>query len=395
MFFTQTVQDLPPSPTLELSEKARSLRAQGVPVIDLGAGELDMDTPNAVKEAAIHALSEGFTKYTPVSGIAELKQAIQQKLEKTSGFSYDPSEVMVTVGAKQAIFNAFFATLSPGDEVVIPVPYWVSYPQMVRLVGGTVKMAQGDAERFFKLSPEALEAAISPQTKWLILNSPNNPTGAVYTEKELRDLADVLAKHPHVWVMCDDIYQDIAYEEVLALGRVAPTLRDRLLIIHGVSKSHAMTGWRIGYAAGPQALINNMTKIQSQQTSGPCSIAQKAAIVAVADQSAWLTSLRQTLKERRDYMMRELQQMGFGCDLPRGAFYVYASCHHVIGKTFQGMTLTTDTQVADYLLRYAHVATVPGVAFGLSPYLRISYGNNLDVLKQALDRVRTALGGRP
>ncbi|TGW15551.1 pyridoxal phosphate-dependent aminotransferase [bacterium NHP-B] len=392
MFFTQTVQDLPPSPTLELSEKARYLRAQGVPVIDLGAGELDVDTPDAVKEAAIRALSEGFTKYTPVSGIADLKKAIQQKLEKTSGFCYDLSEIMVSVGAKQAIFNAFFATLSPGDEVVIPVPYWVSYPQMVRLVGGTVKMAQGEAERFFKLTPEALEAAISPQTKWLILNSPNNPTGAVYTEKELADLADVLVNHTDVWVMCDDIYQDIAYEEAPSLGRVAPFLRDRLLVVHGVSKSHAMTGWRIGYAAGPEALIRHMTNIQSQQTSGPCSIAQKAAIAAVADQSDWLVSLRKTLKERRDYMVRELRQMGFACELPRGAFYVYASCRHVIGKTFQGMTLTTDTQVADYLLRYAHVGTVPGVAFGLSPYLRLSYGNNLDILKQALDRVRTALG---
>ena len=392
MVLNKRVAALQPSPTLTLSAKAKVLKAQGVPVINLSAGELDLGTPDFAREAGIQAIEDNFTKYTAVDGIVELKDAIAEDIHKDLGLSYTHDEICVTTGAKQAIFNVLLATINEGDEVLVPAPYWVSYPAMVSLVGGAPRILGHNDN--FKLTPDVLEAHISAETKWLFLNSPNNPTGAVYSYAELKALVDVLKRHPHVWVLSDDIYRSIAYTDVPHLLQVAPHLRDRVLIINGVSKSYAMTGWRIGYALGPKDVVRAMAKVQSQQTSNPCSIAQKAALAALLDQSDWLCTLRTLLKERRDFLVVALNDLGFKTLIPEGAFYVYASCKNMLGrKTPDGKILDTDSAAAAFLLDKAHVAVVPGVAFGVSPYFRISYACGQDELAGAVARLKSTLEG--
>jgi aspartate aminotransferase len=390
MLLNKRVAALQPSPTLTLSAKAKALKQQGVPVINLSAGELDLGTPDFARDAGIKAIRDNFTKYTAVDGIKELKHAIAQWLQKDLGQSYTHAEIIVTVGAKQAIFNALFATLNDGDEVLVPAPYWVSYPAMVSVVGGCPRIL--DCNDQLKLTPDALEANLSARVKWLLLNTPNNPTGAVYNRNELKALADVLEKYPDVLVLSDDIYREIAYTDVPHLLQVAPCLKDRVLMVNGVSKSYAMTGWRIGYAVGPKDLVRAMSKVQSQQTSNPCSIAQKASSAALSDQSHWLPQLRARLQERRDFLVPALNTLGLTARMPEGAFYVYASCENVLGrKTPDGTILDTDIAVASYFLDVAHVAMVPGDAFGKSPYLRISYACSQDELNLAVTRLQKAL----
>lgn len=392
MFLNRRVSSLQPSPTLTLSAHVQSLKVQGIPVINLGAGELDIGTPEFVQKAGIEAIKDGFTKYTAVSGIAELKKAISNSLHETIGATYKDDEIIVTVGAKQAIFNALFATVNDGDEVLIPAPYWVSYPDMVSLLGGVSRVIDCDEQSQFKLTPDVLEANLSKRVKWLLLNSPSNPTGAVYTRDELKAIADVLDHHPHVWILSDDIYRELFYTEVPHLLEIAPHLKERFLVVNGVSKSYAMTGWRIGYAAGPRILIQALAKIQSQQTANPCSIAQKAALAALSDKSDWLLQLRTLLKTRRDYLVSALQELGIPAKLPDGAFYCYACCKNILNlKTDDGRILQTDNDVASYFLDKAHVAVVPGHAFGMSPYLRISYACHEKELAQAVGSLKEAI----
>lgn len=390
MLLNKRVAALQPSPTLELSAKAKFLKEKGVPVINLGAGELDLGTPDFVQDAGLQAIRDNFTKYTAVDGITELKSAIIQGLREDLDQSYVNDEVIVTTGAKQAIFNALFATLNDGDEVLVPAPYWVSYPAMVSVVGGCPRVL--DCNDQFKLTPDVLEANLSARVKWLFLNTPNNPTGAVYNRNELKALADVLERYPDVFILSDDIYREISYTDVPHLLQVAPCLKDRVLIVNGVSKSHAMTGWRIGYAVGPKDLVRAMSKVQSQQTSNPCSIAQKASLAALLDRSDWLPRLRALLKDRRDVLLPALNELGLSARMPEGAFYVYASCENILGRRAPGGTiLDTDIAVASYLLDEAYVAMVPGNAFGKSPYLRISYACGQDELSLAVKRLQKAL----
>ncbi len=381
-----------PSQTLAVTAKARELQRQGRDVISLGAGEPDFDTPENVKQAAIAAIRRGETKYTDVGGIPELKAAIVAKFARENGLKFETSQVIVSPGGKAVLFNALLATLSPGDEVVVPAPYWVSYPDMVYLAGGEPVIASAGPETGFKLKPEALEAAITPRTKWLILNSPSNPTGAAYTAAELRGLADVLVRHPQVWVLTDDMYEHLMFDDLTftTILQVAPELTDRTLTMNGVSKAYAMTGWRIGYAAGPQALINAMSKVQGQSTSNPCSIAQWAAVEALSGPQDFIARQAKVFEQRRDLVVSMLNQAsGIKCATPDGAFYVYPSIAALIGKTApSGKTIDSDEAFVSELLGVEGVAAVHGAAFGLSPFFRISYATATEVLEDACARIQ-------
>jgi aspartate aminotransferase len=380
-----------PSPTIAVSNLARELKAAGRDVIGLGAGEPDFDTPDNVKAAAIAAINAGQTKYTAVDGTPELKAAIAKKFARENGLEYRLDQISVGAGGKQIIYNALMATLDPGDEVIIPAPYWVSYPDMTLLAGGTPVVVRCPEQTGFKLQPEDLEQAITPRTKWLILNSPNNPTGAAYAADELRGLTDVLLRHEHVWVLSDDIYEQLVYDDFRFVTSAAlePRLKDRCLTMNGVAKAYAMTGWRIGYAGGPPELIRAMAKIQSQSTTNPCSISQAAAVEALSGPQDFIPKRAAVFKARRDLVVDMLNRApGLRCHRPEGAFYVYPSCAGVIGRrTPDGGELRDSEGFARYLLEGEGVALVHGAAFGLDPYLRISYATATDVLEEACARI--------
>ena len=383
-----------PSPTMAITAKAASLKAAGEDVIGLGAGEPDFDTPEHVKEAAIRAMRAGETKYTPVDGLPALKRAIARKFERENGLAYGPEQISVGVGAKHVLYNALMASLDPGDEVVVPAPYWVSYPDMVRLAEGTPVIVPTAEEDGFKLRPEALAAALTPRTKWLVFNSPGNPTGAAYGRDEIAALAQVLLDHPHVGVLADDIYEHLVYDDFRfhTIASVEPALHARTLTINGVSKAYAMTGWRIGFAGGPAALIAAMAKLQSQSTSNPASISQHAAIAALDGPQDSIAARRAVFQERRDLAVRLLNEAeGLTCPTPQGAFYVYPGCAALIGrKTREGAVLESDEDVARYLLEAEGVAVVHGAAFGLEPYFRISYATSTEALAEACARIGRA-----
>ena len=381
-----------PSATLAADAKARELKAQGRDVISLAAGEPDFDTPENIKEAAIKAIRDGKTKYTNVDGIPELKEAIVAKFQRENGLTYKTSQVNVSPGGKPVIWNAMLSTLNPGDEVIIPTPYWVSYWDIVLLAGGTPKAVATSDATGFKLQPADLEAAITPKTKWVFLNSPSNPSGAAYTKEELRGIADVLLRHPHVWILTDDMYEHLVFGDFQfwTIAQVEPALYDRTLTMNGVSKAYAMTGWRIGYAAGPEALIKSMAKVMSQTTSNPSSISQWAAVEALNGTQAFIKPNAKLFEARRDLVVSMLNQAsGIACPTPEGAFYVYPSVEKLIGKTSpSGKVIGNDQDFAVELLEQEGVSVVFGAAFGLSPFFRISYATSNAVLEDACTRIQ-------
>ncbi len=383
-----------PSPTLAITSRVLELKRAGVDVIGLGAGEPDFDTPDFVKDAAIQAIRDGKTKYTNVDGTIELKQAIAAKFARDNGLTYATDQISVNVGGKHTLFNAMVATIDPGDEVVIPAPYWVSYPDVVQFAGGVPVIVKAGPEVGYKLAPEALDAAITPKTKWVILNSPSNPTGAGYTIDELKALGAVLAKHPHVWIFADDMYEHIVYDgfKFATIAEACPELFERTLTVNGCSKAYAMTGWRIGYAGGASWLIKAMAKLQSQSTSNPCSIAQAAAVAALNGDQSFLAERNTAFQGRRDLVVSMLNEIdGMECPTPEGAFYVYPSFAALIGKsTPNGRLIDTDEAMVGYLLDDAKVAVVQGAAFGLSPAFRISYATSDTLLREACTRIQTA-----
>ena len=391
-FLSQTLARVKPSPTIAITGRARELAAAGRDIISLSAGEPDFDTPAHIREAGKAAIDAGHTRYTAVDGIPELKRAICDKFRRENGLDYAPAEVTVGTGGKQILYNALMATLNPGDEVIIPAPYWVSYPDMVLLAGGTPVVVQADMASGYRMTPEQLEAAITPRTKWLILNSPSNPTGAGYAEAHMRALTDVLLRHPHVWVLSDDIYEHLVFDDFrfVTPAQVAPALKSRTLTMNGVSKAYAMTGWRIGYGAGPQELIGAMAKLQSQSTSNPCSISQYAALAALQGPQDYIAESRAVFQRRRDLVVAGLNACpGIDCPVPEGAFYVYPSIKALIGKTSAGGTAISDDEAfATALLDETGVAVVFGAAFGLSPHFRISYATSDAVLADACARIR-------
>lgn len=384
-----------PSPTLAISARAAELKALGQDVIGLGAGEPDFDTPEHIKEGAIQALIHGKTKYTPVEGILPLRQAIIEKFKRDNDIAYTPDEIVVGAGAKQILFNALLATLNPGDEVIIPAPYWVSYPDMVEIAEGVPVVVQCSLENHLKLTPENLKEAITPKTKWLILNSPNNPTGMAYTRQELEALADVMRQAPHLYVLSDDIYERLVFDgfQFATLAQVAPDLKDRILTVNGVSKTYAMTGWRIGYGAGPRDLIEAMATLQSQSTSNASSLSQEASFVALQGSQEFIQKWVEVYQERRDKVLDILNETpGLFCLKPQGAFYLYPSCIKLMGKhTPDGKLISSDADLATYFLDSVGVAVVPGVAFGLSPYFRISYATETELLLKACTRISQAV----
>ncbi|MBB3993534.1 aspartate aminotransferase [Sulfitobacter undariae] len=388
---SRTLARVKPSPTIAVTTKAQELKAAGRDVIGLGAGEPDFDTPQNIKDAAVAAIAAGKTKYTAVDGIPELKQAICAKLKRDNSLEYTPSQISVSSGGKQVLYNALMATMNPGEEVIIPAPYWVSYPDMVLLAGGTPVAVEAGIEQAFKMTAEQLEAAITPNTKWLIFNSPSNPTGAGYSWDELKALTDVLLRHPHVWVMTDDMYEHLAYDDFkfCTPAEVEPALYDRTLTVNGVSKAYAMTGWRIGYAAGPEKLIGAMRKIQSQSTSNPCTISQWAAVEALNGTQDYIAPNNEMFVRRRNLVVEALNAIeGVICPVPEGAFYVYPSIAGLIGKTSAAGTLIeNDETFATALLEETGVAVVFGAAFGLSPNFRVSYATSDENLIEACKRI--------
>ena len=396
-FLSATLDRVKPSPTIAVTTMAAELKAQGKDVIGLGAGEPDFDTPENIKAAAKAAIDAGKTKYTAVDGIPELKQAICAKFKRDNGLDYTPAQVSVGTGGKQILYNALMATLNPGDEVVIPAPYWVSYPDMVLLAGGTPVIAEASSQTAYKLTADQLEAAITPKTKWLIFNSPSNPTGAAYSHDELKALTDVLLRHPHVHVMSDDMYEHLVYDDFqfATPAQVEPALYDRTLTVNGVSKAYAMTGWRIGYCAGPVPLIKAMGKMQSQSTSNPCSVSQWAAVEALNGPQDYIATNNAVFKRRRDLVVEMLNAAeGVSCPTPEGAFYVYPSIGGCIGKTSAGGTRIVDDEAfAKALLEETGVAVVFGAAFGLSPCFRVSYATSDAALREACTRIQAFCAG--
>lgn len=389
---SQTLARVKPSPTVAITGRARDLAAEGRDIISLSAGEPDFDTPLHIREAGKAAIDAGHTRYTAVDGIPELKRAICAKFARENGLNYGPAQVTVGTGGKQILYNALMATLNPGDEVVIPAPYWVSYPDMVLLAGGTPVVIEGAMANGYRITPEQFEAAITPKTKWVILNSPSNPTGAGYGENHMRGLTDVLMRHPHVWVLSDDIYEHLVFDDFRFATpvQVEPGLKDRTLTMNGVSKAYAMTGWRIGYGAGPVELIRAMGTLQSQSTSNPCSISQYAALAALEGPQDYIAESRAVFQRRRDLVVDGLNACpGIECPVPQGAFYVYPSIKALIGKTSAGgAPITDDEAFATALLDETGVAVVFGAAFGLSPHFRISYATSDAVLADACGRIR-------
>ena len=378
-----------------ITAKAAQLKREGKKVIGLSAGEPDFDTPDHVKVAAIDAIHKGYTKYTNVEGIPELRQAIIDKFKKDNGLSYSINDVIVGTGGKQILFNALVGSINKDDEVIIPAPYWVSYPDMTLLAGGKPVIISCTQETDFKLTAKELEQVITKKSKWLILNSPSNPTGSCYSRKELEEIADVVRKHKNLYVMTDDIYEYIVYDnfEFFTFAQVAPDLKDRVLTVNGVSKSHCMTGWRIGYAVGPEILIKAMIKIQGQSTSNASSISQYAALAGISGSNDFLKPCLKAFDERRRFVVSKLNNIqGISCLLPKGAFYAYPNVSGLVGKkTNEGIILKNDTDIVEWLLETAEVAAVPGVAFGLEPFFRISYATSLDLLKEAMNRIEKAV----
>ena len=385
---SNSLKRIKPSPTIAVTQKARELRAAGKDVIGLGAGEPDFDTPDNVKRAAIKAIKDGDTKYTAVDGTPALKKAIINKFKRENNLTYTADQITVGTGGKQVLYNAFMATLNKGDEVIIPAPFWVSYPDMVLLAGGKPKIVKCSEADGFKLTPKSLKKAITKNTKWLILNSPSNPTGAGYTKKEINDLAKVLINHKNVHILSDDIYEHISYDnfKFYTIAQVSK-LKDRTLTMNGVSKSYAMTGWRIGYAAGPKDIIKAIGKIQSQSTSNPSSISQAAAVEALNGNQSFIKKRSKAFKERRNFVVKSLNAInGISCLTPNGAFYVFPSCKGLLNKK---TGLKTDTDFVQRLLEKSNVAVVQGSAFGLDGYFRISYATSMQNLKKAMERIRS------
>lgn len=395
-FLSQTLARVKPSPTIAMSNLARELAAKGRDIISLSAGEPDFDTPAHIREAAKAAIDAGHTRYTAVDGIPDLKRAICDKFARDNGLDYTPGEITVGTGGKQVLYNALMATLNPGDEVIVPAPYWVSYPDMVALAGGTPVVITAGIEAGYRITPDQLEAAITPRTKWVILNSPSNPTGAGYGETHMRGLTDVLMRHPHVWVMSDDMYEHLVFDDFrfVTPAQIEPGLKDRTLTVNGVSKAYAMTGWRIGYAGGPADLIRAMGTIQSQSTSNPCSVSQYAALAALTGPQDYIAESRAAFQRRRDLVVSGLNQCaGIDCPTPEGAFYVYPSVAGLIGKrTPEGVTIADDRSFAMELLNATGVAVVFGEAFGLAPHFRISYAASDEQLADAIARIRGFCG---
>jgi aspartate aminotransferase len=393
-FLASRLDRVKQSPSIVMSQKARDLAATGRDVISLSAGEPDFDTPDNIKEAAIRAIKAGETKYTPVDGTPALKKAICAKFKRENGLDYKPSNVTLGTGGKQVIYNAFVATLDAGDEVVIPAPYWVSYPDMALINEGKPVFVNCPQNNGFKMLPEDLDAAITPKTKWLILNSPSNPTGAAYTVADLRAIADVLLKHPHVWILTDDMYEHLVYDDFkfATIAQVEPKLYDRTLTMNGVSKAYCMTGWRIGYAAGPEHLIKAMGKVLGQSTSGASSISQAASVEALNGPNGYIAANNKIYKERRDLVVKLLNQCeGITCHNPEGAFYVYPSIAGLMGKTTpKGQKIATDEDFVSYVLDTEGVAAVHGEAFGLSPHFRVSYATSTKLLEDACKRIQRA-----
>ena len=393
-FLADRLGRIQPSPTMAVTARAAELKAEGHDIIGLGAGEPDFDTPDPVKDAAIAAIRAGYTKYTRVDGAPELKRAVRDKFRRDNGLDYALDEIIVGAGGKQVLFNAILASVDRGDEVIVPRPYWVSYPDMARIAGGEPVFVDSSAETGFRMTPEALEAAISPRTKWLILNSPSNPSGAAYTPDQLARLTEVLERHPHVWIMADDIYEKIVYDDFVfaTVAQVSPALKERTLTVNGVSKAYAMTGWRVGFAGGPEPLIRGMAKIQSQSTTNAASISQAAAVEALNGDQTFLAARNAAFRKRRDRVVASLNDTpGLSCNVPDGAFYVYPSCAGVIGRrTPDGKTLAGSEDYARYLLESVGVAVVHGAAFGLDPCFRVSYATSDEALEEACARIRRA-----
>lgn len=394
-FISDSLNRIKPSATMVITAKATQLKREGKKVIGLSSGEPDFDTPQHVKQAAIDAINNGYTKYTNIEGIPELRQSIVEKFKKDNDLNYDISNVIVGTGGKQILFNALMSSLNKGDEVIIPAPYWVSYPDMTLLAGGKPIFVNCSSETNFKLSGDALEKVITKNSKWLILNSPSNPTGSCYSISELEKIANIVRKYENLYVMTDDIYEYIVYDnfKFYTLAQVAPDLKDRILTVNGVSKSYCMTGWRIGYAAGPSLLIKAMIKIQGQSTSNPSSISQYAALAGISGSKEFLDPCLNAFDERRHHVVDKLNSIdGISCILPEGAFYAYPNVSGLIGKKTQnGKTLNNDAEIVEWLLESAEVAAVPGVAFGLEPYFRVSYATSLDILKEAMNRIEKAV----
>jgi len=394
-FISDSLNRIKPSATMVITAKATQLKREGKKVIGLSSGEPDFDTPQHVKQAAIDAINNGYTKYTNIEGIPELRQSIVEKFKKDNDLNYDISNVIVGTGGKQILFNALMSSLNKDDEVIIPAPYWVSYPDMTLLAGGKPIFVNCSSETNFKLSGDALEKVITKNSKWLILNSPSNPTGSCYSISELEEIANIVRKYENLYVMTDDIYEYIVYDnfKFYTLAQVAPDLKDRILTVNGVSKSYCMTGWRIGYAAGPSLLIKAMIKIQGQSTSNPSSISQYAALAGISGSKEFLDPCLNAFDERRHHVVDKLNSIdGISCILPEGAFYAYPNVSGLIGKKTQnGKALNNDAEIVEWLLESAEVAAVPGVAFGLEPYFRVSYATSLDILKEAMNRIEKAV----
>ena len=394
-FISESLKRIKPSATMVITAKAAQLKREGKKIISLSSGEPDFDTPQHVKLAAIDAINKGYTKYTDVEGIPELRQAIVDKFKNDNNLDYTIKDVIVGTGGKQILYNALISSINVDDEVIIPAPYWVSYPDMTLLAGGTPVIVGCPSETGFKLTAEALEKAITKKSKWLILNSPSNPTGVCYSEDELIAIANVVRKHDHLYVMTDDIYEYIIYDDFkfFTFAQIAPDLKDRTLTVNGVSKSHCMTGWRIGYAVGPAELIKAMIKIQGQSTSNASSISQYAALAGIKGNNDFLQPCLKAFDERRKFVVGKLNDIvGIKCVMPKGAFYAYPNVEGLVGKkTVEGKTLANDTEIVEWLLDTAEVAAVPGSAFGLEPYFRVSYATSLDLLNEAMDRIEKAV----
>ena len=394
-FISDSLNRIKPSATMVITTKAAQLKREGKKVIGLSAGEPDFDTPEHVKEAAIEAIKKGYTKYTNVEGIPELRQAIANKFKNDNNIDYPINQIIVGTGGKQILYNALMSSINVGDEVIIPAPFWVSYPDMTLLAGGTPVIVNCPSNLGFKLTAAALEKVITKKSKWLILNSPGNPTGACYSKDELEDIADVVRKHDHLYVMTDDIYEYIVYDnfKFFTFAQVAPDLKDRTLTVNGVSKSHCMTGWRIGYAGGPPELIKAMIKIQGQSTSNASSISQYAALAGIKGNNDFLKPCLDAFDERRKFVVKRLNSIeGMKCLMPEGAFYAYPNVLGIVGKqTPEGKALNNDTEIVEWLLDAAEVAAVPGSAFGLEPYFRVSYATSLDLLNEAMNRIEKAI----
>ncbi len=387
---SNSLKRIKPSPTLAVTQKARELRASGKDIIGLGAGEPDFDTPDNIKQAAIKAINDGDTKYTAVDGTPALKDAIVKKFKRENNLEYETDQITVGTGGKQVIYNAMMATINEGDEVVIPAPYWVSYPDIVLLAGGTPVVLECSQKQGFKINSLELEKSITKKTKWIILNSPSNPTGACYSEKEIREIAKVLLKHPHVYILSDDIYEHVTYEEFkfFTIAQIE-NLKDRVLTMNGVSKAYSMTGWRIGYAAGPKEIIKAIAKIQSQSTTNPSSISQAAAVEALNGKQDFIKKRADSFQLRRDFVVKTLNKIdGIECLNPNGAFYVFPSCKGLIGKKdSKGNEIKKDTDFVQSLLENYNVAVVQGSAFGLEGFFRISYATSMENLKKALEKI--------